>query len=192
INRALERRRLYDILDMGKGGHYPEIENEEAFAGIVAGSSSMLKILKEAELHAMSDVPILITGQSGTGKELLAKAVHRVSARSKYPFTPVNMAALTSTLFDSEFFGHIKGAFTGADRDRAGFLESTSKGSLFLDEIGTMPMELQGKLLRVLQDGEYIKIGTDRPGKVDIRFISATNENLENLVHQKKFRSDLY
>ncbi len=192
INRALERRRLYNILDLGKGDRYPEIENEAAFADIIAGSSEMLKILKEAELHAMSDVPILITGESGTGKELLAKAVHRVSARSKYAFTPVNMAALTPTLFDSEFFGHTKGAFTGADKDRAGFLEFTNKGSLFLDEIGTMPMELQGKLLRVLQDGEYIKIGTDRPGKVDIRFISATNENLENLVHQKKFRSDLY
>jgi transcriptional regulator with PAS, ATPase and Fis domain len=151
-----------------------------------------LKILKEAELHAASDIPILITGESGTGKELLARAVHAASPRSKSVFTPVNMASLTGSLFDAEFFGHTKGAFTGAEKDRTGYLEHSNKGTLFLDEISNLPMELQGKLLRVLQDGEYIKLGTDTPRKTDIRFIAATNEDLEKRMANRKFRKDLY
>ncbi len=192
INRVIERKRLYEILDLGKGNKHPELSHEDAFKDIVTGSKNILKILKEAELHAASNVPVLITGESGTGKELLARAVHLASPRADFPFTPVNMASLTSTLFDAEFFGHTKGAFTGADRDRAGYLEHTNRGTVFLDEIGTLPMELQGKLLRVLQDGEYIKIGTDNPRKTDVRFIAATNEDIEKLMIKKMFRKDLY
>jgi transcriptional regulator with PAS, ATPase and Fis domain len=148
--------------------------------------------LKEAELHAASNVPILITGETGTGKELLARAIHAASDRNNFRFAPINMDSLTSHLFDAEFFGHTKGAFTGAERERVGYLEDTNKGSLFLDEIGNLPLELQGKLLRVLQDGEFIKLGTSRPQKTDVRFIAATNKNLEKMMAKKQFRKDLY
>jgi transcriptional regulator with PAS, ATPase and Fis domain len=149
-------------------------------------------MLREVELHAMSDVPILITGESGTGKELLAKAIHLASPRVKFPFTPLNMVSIPGNLFDAEFFGHIKGAFTGADRDRIGYLEYTHRGTLFLDEIGDLPLEFQGKLLRVLQDGEFIKLGTNKSQKVDIRFVAATNQELEKMVAKGTFRRDLY
>ncbi|MGD8549532.1 MAG: sigma-54 dependent transcriptional regulator, partial [Desulfobacterales bacterium] len=192
INRALERKRLFNITGIGKGSRLPELLHEHAFKSIIFGSSDVLKILKEAELHAASDIPILITGESGTGKELLARAVHAASPRSKSVFTPVNMASLTGSLFDAEFFGHTKGAFTGAEKDRTGYLENSNKGTLFLDEISNLPMALQGKLLRVLQDGEYIKLGTDTPRKTDIRFIAATNEDLEKRITNWKFRKDLY
>jgi transcriptional regulator with PAS, ATPase and Fis domain len=152
----------------------------------------MIRILKEAELHATSPFPVLITGESGTGKELLARAIHAASPRSKAPFTPVNMAALNSNLFDAEFFGHTKGAFTGADHDRTGYLEMTNKGTLFLDEIGILPLELQGKLLRVLQNGEYMKLGTSLPRRTDVRIIAATNEDLDQLIDKRMFRKDLY
>ena len=192
INRALERKRLFNIADIGKGSHPPELLNEDAFTSIVTGSADVLKILKEAELHAAGDAPVLITGESGTGKELLARAVHAASPRAASVFTPVNMASLTGSMFDAEFFGHTKGAFTGAQIDRPGYLEHSNTGTLFLDEISNLPFELQGKLLRVLQDGEYLKLGSDTPRKTDVRFISATNEDLEKLMTQKRFRRDLY
>ena len=192
IHRALERKRLLDILDLDKKKTLPNINNVEAFKPIITQSGRLLKILKEAELHAGSNVPVLITGESGTGKELLAKAIHLASPRERQPFTAVNMASLSSTLFESEFFGHTKGAFTGAERERSGYLEYTNRGSLFLDEIGTLPPELQGKLLRVLQEGEYLKLGTNQPQKTDIRFIAATNEDLDKLMSKNAFRKDLY
>jgi len=192
IHRALERKRLLDILDLDKKKTLPNINNIEAFKPIITQSGRLLKILKEAELHAGSNVPVLITGESGTGKELLAKAIHLASPRARQPFTAVNMASLSSTLFESEFFGHTKGAFTGAERERSGYLEYTNRGSLFLDEIGTLPQELQGKLLRVLQEGEYLKLGTNQPKKTDIRFIAATNEDLDKLMSKNAFRKDLY
>jgi len=192
INRARERKRLFNIADIGKGTHSFTLLHEDAFKPIVTGSTNVLRILKEAELHAISDVPVLITGESGTGKELLAKAIHAASLRATSVFTPVNMASPTGTLFDAEFFGHTKGAFTGAEKDRQGYLEYSNGGTLFLDEISTLPLELQGKLLRVLQDGEYLKLGTDTPRKTNVRFISATNEDLEKMMAQKLFRRDLY
>ncbi len=192
LSRALERKRLVDILDISKKGEAPSLSKPEAFADIVTGDTSMFKILKEAELHAQSNVPILISGATGTGKELLARAVHRASPRSKKRYTPVNMDALDSNLFAAEFFGHVKGAFTGAQSDRAGYLEETHRGTLFLDEIGNLTVDLQGKLLRVLQDGEFIKIGASRPQRVDVRFVAATNADLEKLIVQKRFRKDLY
>lgn len=192
IDRALERKKLKTILDISKNEESPNLENKEAFKNIITVSSKMKKILKEAELHAVSRVPVLITGESGTGKELLAKAIHSASLRAGKPFLPVNMAALSPAFFDSEFFGHIKGAFTGADRDRKGYLELADQGTLFLDEIGTLPNELQGKLLRTLQEGEFVKLGTNKPLKSDIRFITATNENIDKLLIKKEFRNDLY
>ncbi len=192
INRARERKRLFNIADIGKGTHSLEFLHKDAFKPIVTGSTNVLKILKEAELHAISDVPVLITGESGTGKELLARAVHAASSRAASVFTPVNMASLNASLFDAEFFGHTKGAFTGAEKDRPGYLEHSNRGTLFLDEISNLPLGLQGKLLRVLQDGEYLKLGTDNPRKSDARIVSATNEDLEKLMAKKLFRRDLY
>lgn len=192
INRSLERKRLLDILDIEKGKIVPELEHASAFRSLITQSPKMLRILKQAELHAGSNMPILITGESGTGKELLARAIHEASPRSKEPFTPINMAALSGNLFEAEFFGHTKGAFTGAEKDRSGFLKSANHGTLFLDEIGNLPLELQAKLLRVLQDGEFTMLGTSKRQKVDVRFITATNEDLDLLLARKKFRKDLY
>ena len=192
INRALERKRLLDILDIEKRGTLPRLVYADTFKPIVTQSPKMMRILKEAELHAQSDVPILITGESGTGKELLAQAIHCASPRSKFRFTPVNMASVSATLFESEFFGHTRGAFTGAEKGRSGYLEHTEGGTVFLDEIGTMPIDLQGKLLRVLQNGEFIKLGANRNQKADVRFVAATNENLERLMSRREFRKDLY
>jgi len=192
ISRAMERRRLVEILDIRKRKTLPILSNEEAFRPIITRTPEIIRILKEAELHATSDLPMLITGETGTGKELLARAIHAASLRSAKTFTPVNMESLNIQLFESQFFGHTRGAFTGATKDRVGYLESTHRGTLFLDEIGNLPMELQGKLLRVLQDGEFIKIGTSAPRKVDIRFIAATNSDLDRLMTKNRFRKDLY
>jgi DNA-binding NtrC family response regulator len=191
-HRALERKRLLDILDMERRDAPPEIQHREAFAPIVTQSPRMVKVLREAELHAASHFPVLITGESGTGKELLARAIHAASPRAAAAFTAVNMASLNSGLFDAEFFGHTRGAFTGADSDRTGYLETTHEGTLFLDEIGILPLELQGKLLRVLQNGEFIKLGTSSPRRADVRVIAATNENLDELIAHRMFRKDLY
>ena len=192
LNRALERKRLVDLLDLGKLKTIPQLENKEAFRPIITRSEKVLRVLKEAELHASGDVPILITGDTGTGKELLSRAVHAASPRVKFKFTPINMDALTAQLFDAEFFGHTRGAFTGAEKNRVGFLEYANRGTLFLDEIGNLPMELQGKLLRVLQDGEFTKLGTSRSQKTDVRFVAATNKNLEQMMTKNQFRKDLY
>lgn len=192
MNRTLEKRRLLDILDIEKSKTLPRLIDPKPFKPIVTRSPKVLKVLKEAELHAGSEVPILITGESGTGKELLARAIHAASPRSPFDFTPVNMASLTGSLFEAEFFGHTKGAFTGAESGRVGLLEHTNKGTLFLDEIGNLPLEMQGKLLRVLQDGEYFKLGDSNRRQADVRFIAATNEALDKLVAQKRFRKDLY
>jgi DNA-binding NtrC family response regulator len=192
VNRALERKRLLGLLDIKKTSDVSHLKCVEAFKPIITRSINLLRIMKEAELHAVSNVPVLITGESGTGKELLARAIHDASPRAKHLFTPVNMAGLTGTLFDSEFFGHTKGAFTGAEQDRKGYLETTNRGTLFLDEIGHLPLELQGKLLRVLQDGEFLKVGASHFQKTDIRFIAATNIELDPLIAKGKFRKDLF
>ena len=131
VRRALERRKLLEIVDVMKKDSSPKLANPEAFKDITTNSPKMIRMLREVELHAVSDVPILITGESGTGKELLAKAIHLASPRVKFPFTPLNMVSIPGNLFDAEFFGHIKGAFTGADRDRAGLLRIHPPGNAF-------------------------------------------------------------
>jgi len=194
IDRALERRKLLDILNMRKDDAVPRLRHPEAFSSIITSSANVIKILKEAELHAPSRVPILITGESGTGKELLARAIHLASSRAKFPFSAINMASPAGSmgLFDAEFFGHTKGAFTGAEKERMGQLQRSNRGTLFLDEIGILPAEFQGKLLRVLQDGEFTRLGSDKSQKVDIRLITATNEDLTRLMAKGAFRKDLY
>ncbi len=192
ISHAFERRRLLDLLDLKSMKTVPNLTKVEAFQNIVTRSPNMLRLLKEAELHSMSDVSVLITGESGTGKELFARAIHKASHRADMPFTAVNMASLTESLFDAEFFGHTRGAFTGAEKDRAGHVQYTNGGTLFLDEIGDMPPGLQGKILRVLQEGEYMKLGTSKQQKVDIRFIAATNQDIDKALLKGTFRKDLY
>jgi two-component system, NtrC family, response regulator AtoC len=192
VHRALEHKRLLDIRDLAKQQTVPRLKNKDAFKEINTASNRMMRVLKEAELHAASNVPILITGESGTGKELLARAIHQASSRRVHPFTAINMASLNGNLFDAEFFGHTKGAYTGAGSDRAGYLEYTDKGTLFLDEIGLLPLEVQGKLLRFMQDGRYLKLGTSADKHADVRFVAATNTDLEKRMKQDRFRKDLF
>ena len=192
VKRALERKRLLDILHVERSRRPPVFEQPAAFQGFVTRSTPVLRVLKEAELHAASDVPILITGESGTGKELLARAIHLASPRRRQLFLPVNMAALTGELFEAEFFGHTKGAFTGAEKDRPGHIRHCDHGTLFMDEIGNLPLAMQGKLLRVLQDGEFTPVGSSAPQKADVRFVAATNEDIDQMVGSHRFRRDLY
>jgi Nif-specific regulatory protein/two-component system response regulator HydG len=161
------------------------------FPGIVTSEPAMIEVLKMVSQLANSDAPVLILGESGTGKELIARALHLNSPRAEQPFIVVNCGALSETVLESELFGHVKGAFTGALRDRAGMIESAENGTLFLDEVGEMPPSLQVKLLRTLQFGEYKPVGSDHPRSANVRFVSATHRNLEEAVTQGQFRQDL-
>jgi DNA-binding NtrC family response regulator len=192
LDRALERKRLIESLLLRSSRAVKRaLDDPDAFGEIVTGDKQMLRLLREAELHAASDIPILVTGETGVGKELLARAIHRSSRRAKGPFVPINMLALSPTLFESEFFGHIKGAFTGADKNKVGYLGQATGGTLFLDEIGDLSLEIQGKLLRILQEGEYSPVGNTKVIRSDVRFVAATNQDLDKLVEQRKFRKDL-
>ncbi len=166
--------------------------NEENFLGLVFKSDLMKNVAELIKKAAPADAAILITGESGTGKELVAKAIHSLSKRSNNKFVAVNCAALTETLLESELFGHVKGAFTGAVSDKIGKFEAADKGTIFLDEIGETSENFQAKLLRVLQFGEFDKVGSVTPSKVDVRIISATNKDLKQRIKENKFREDLY
>jgi two-component system response regulator HydG len=166
--------------------------DEFIFEGVRGTSDTMRGIFQVLKRVAPANIPVLIEGQSGTGKELLARAIHNNSPRRDKPFRPVNCAGLTETLLESELFGHVKGAFTGAAADRKGLFEIADKGTLFLDEIGDMPLNMQAKLLRVIEDGVVIPVGSHKPIVVDVRLISATNHDLAKLVEEKKFRQDLF
>ena len=159
---------------------------------IVGESPALLAALERIARLAPGGLPILVQGESGTGKELAARRIHRSSLRSRSPFLPVNCAALSETLILSELFGHARGAFTGADRSRAGVFETAHGGTVFLDEIGDLPLSAQGLLLRVLQEGEVRPLGEPRPKKVDVRVIAATHRNLSEMVEARTFRQDLY
>ena len=163
-----------------------------SFEGVRGSSQAMEGIFEVLRRVSPTNISVLIEGESGTGKELLARAIHDNSLRWDKPFRPVNCAGLTETLLESELFGHIKGAFTGAANDRKGLFEIADKGTLFLDEIGDMSPTSQAKLLRVIEDGVIIPVGSNKPTMVDVRIISATNQNLPELIEQKKFRQDLY
>jgi DNA-binding NtrC family response regulator len=162
------------------------------FEGVRGENPVMEGIFEVLRRVAPTDISVLIEGESGTGKELLARAIHNNSQRADKPFRPVNCAGLTETLLESELFGHVKGAFTGAANDRKGLFEIADKGTLFLDEIGDMAPNSQGKLLRVIEDGIVIPVGSNKSTVVDVRIISATNQNLTELMEEKKFREDLY
>jgi DNA-binding NtrC family response regulator len=193
LDRVLERRRLVEALRLrSASAAAATLDRPDAFREFVTADAAVLRLLREAELHASCDIPVLITGETGTGKEVLARAVHRCSMRASGPFVGVNMLAVSPTLFESEFFGHARGAFTGADRDRAGYLAQARGGTLFLDEIGDLSLDVQGKLLRVLQEREYTPVGKTRPERADVRFVAATNQDLEARVREGQFRKDLY
>ncbi|MFO0744289.1 MAG: sigma-54 dependent transcriptional regulator [Myxococcota bacterium] len=189
LERALAHRRMVDLLDVRRQELAERrLDQPEAFADILTCDDKMLRLLHEAELHARSRVPVLVTGETGVGKELIARAIHRASDRRNGPFVAVNMLSLSASLFESEFFGHKKGAFTGAIADKDGYLDRARRGTLFLDEIGDLPMELQGKLLRILQEGEFTPVGDTKPRQADVRFIAATHQDLGKAT----FRQDLY
>jgi transcriptional regulator with GAF, ATPase, and Fis domain len=159
---------------------------------LITADPKMMEILQRVEQVAPANVPVLLTGESGTGKTHIARLIHRLGRRASGPFVEVNCAAIPETLIESELFGHVKGAFTGATQRRKGRFQTAHKGTLFLDEIGEIPLHLQAKLLRVLQDQEFEPVGSDEPVKVDVRIVASTNQPLRSMVDQGKFRSDLY
>jgi transcriptional regulator with GAF, ATPase, and Fis domain len=169
-----------------------EVEEALAFGNIVGRSRALHRVLKQVDDVAAADSTVLILGESGTGKELLANEIHARSRRAHKPFVRVNCSAVPREMFESEFFGHVRGAFTGAMRDRPGRFQIANGGTIFLDEIGDLPLELQPKLLRVLQEGEYERVGEDVTRKVDVRVIVATNQNLAEEVRARRFREDLF
>jgi len=170
--------------------HQLEIKN--AFHGIVGNSPVMQKVYQVVEKAALSDAPVIIYGESGTGKELVARAIHLMGRRKDAPFVQLNCAALNEALLESELFGHIKGAFTGAYRHRIGRFEAAHEGDLFLDEIADIPLATQVKLLRVLETKQFERVGDHRPISVDVRIITATNKNLQEMIDSKRFREDLF
>lgn len=169
-----------------------ELRSEDSFHGILGTSGQMQRIFELVANAARSDAPALILGESGTGKDLVANAIHTLSDRKRKPFVKVNCSALTESLLESELFGHVKGAYTGAYRDREGRFQAATGGSVFLDEIGDLPPSTQMKLLRVLEENIIERVGDNRPIHVDVRVISATNRNLKALVDQAIFRDDLF
>jgi len=168
------------------GGEAPE------FAAIVHRSAVMRRVVSRARRAALRAVPVLLEGESGTGKELFARAIHRASPRSRGPFVCVNCGAIPESLVESELFGHEKGAFTGAEKARPGYFEAAQGGTLFFDEVGELPLRAQVKLLRVLQEGEVVRLGATRPVKTDVRIVAATNRPLIEEVAAGRFREDLF
>ena len=165
---------------------------EEGWHGLIGECPPMLELRRFLEKFAKASAPVLITGESGTGKERVAQAVHEISRRSKQAFVAENCAAIPATLLESVLFGHKRGAFTGAVGDHPGHFVSAHRGTIFLDEIGEMPISMQVKLLRTLQEGEVRAVGDTKVRKVDVRVIAATNQDLENAVKEGRFREDLY
>ncbi len=190
--RAFEEiTRLKERLQMEN--EYLREEVTENFAGAIIGQSQALKsVLLQVQMVAPTDANVLIQGESGTGKEVIARAIHERSQRRHRPLIKVNCASVARELFESEFFGHVKGAFTGAVRDRLGRFQLADGGTIFLDEIGEIPLELQSKLLRVLQEGEFERVGEERTRKIDVRVIAATNRDLKSESDAGTFRLDLY
>jgi len=188
LQRALEMARLR----MENRELRRAVEGRFSFQNLIGSSPAMKRLYEVLELAAPSNSTVLVSGETGTGKELVARALHYNSARREGPFATLNCGAIPESLMESELFGHRKGAFTGAQAERKGKFESADGGTLFLDEVGEIPLTLQPKILRVLQSGEVDRIGADRPVKVDVRIVAATNRDLEVMVAERAFRQDLY
>lgn len=187
-----ENARLREELERERDYLREEVEVSMNFGRIIGESHALQKMLARLEAVAQTSASVLIQGESGVGKELVAHVIHSRSSRSNGPLVKVNCASIPHELFESEFFGHVKGAFTGAVRDRVGRFQLADGGTIFLDEVGEIPLDLQSKLLRVLQESEYERVGDDHTHSVDVRVIAATNRDLEEAVEQGKFREDLY
>jgi two-component system response regulator HydG len=188
VSKALEKRRLVGEVSLLAG----EFRRRYGLEHIVGRSAAMRELLERVGRVAPTDATVLISGESGTGKELVARALHVASRRGDRPFVPVNCAAITETLLESELFGHARGAFTGATRARRGLFEEANGGTLFIDEIGETTPGFQAKLLRALQEGEIRRVGESSPVQVDVRVIAATNQDLRRAIAEKRFREDLY
>ena len=169
-----------------------DIEKLQSKSGIIGNSDSIREVLDLIAQVAPVDITVLVSGESGTGKEMIAKAIHKFSKRTQDDMITVNCGAIPAGIIESELFGHKKGSFTGANEDRKGYFESAHKGTIFLDEIGETPLETQVKLLRVLESGEFMRVGDSKTLYTDVRVIAATNKNLEDLVKKNQFRQDLY
>ena len=188
VNRAAERAALQrQNLALAE-----QLMETSGFAGIVGTSRAMQQVMTTARQVAASDIPVLITGENGTGKELIARGIHTNSRRRKQRLVALNCAGLSESILEDELFGHVRGAFTGANTEREGRFEHADEGTLFMDEIGDMPAPMQAKLLRVLENGEVVRLGSNEPIRVDVRLISATNRKLEEMVADRHFREDLY
>jgi DNA-binding NtrC family response regulator len=187
LDRAIERRKLLKMSE-------PDYKYEESkgFGGLIGASGPMKEVYNLIQKVGPTDSTVLIIGESGTGKDLTAKAIHECSKRKDEKFFAIDISTLSSTILESELFGHIKGSFTGATADRPGVFEVADHGTIFLDEIGNLPLETQARLLRVLQEKEFFPVGSTTVRRVDLRLIFATNQNLKQLVNEGKFREDLY
>ncbi|UCE58609.1 MAG: sigma-54-dependent Fis family transcriptional regulator [Phycisphaerales bacterium] len=185
-------QRVLDVLKARRAAQAAPAARPSSPSGLTGNSEAMRKVFREISKAASSRATVLISGESGTGKELAARAIHYSSPRASSPFVAVNCSSVPENLLESELFGHVKGAFTGAHEARAGFFQTADGGTIFLDEIGDTALPMQAKLLRVLQDGELCMVGSDRPRKVDVRVVAATNKNLRTLVKNETFREDLF
>jgi DNA-binding NtrC family response regulator len=192
IKRALGKRLLETERDSLRKALSDEKTEQKVFSDIITDSPPMFKVFELVEIFAPTNETVLISGETGTGKDLLARKIHDLSPRKNGPFIAVNLASISPSLFESELFGHKKGTFTGAGNDKMGYFEAAQNGTIFLDEIGELPLELQGKLLRTIQYNEIMRLGDPKPINLDIRIISATNRKLLDAVNSKEFRADLY
>jgi two-component system response regulator HydG len=199
--KPLDLKQLRAVVENAARSQYLRRANAElhrrlderfGFEGVIGNSPQMVDVVNRLQRIAPTDVTVLIQGETGTGKELVAKAIHQNSPRKKRPFVPLNCAALSENILESELFGHIRGAFTDASADRQGKFEYANGGTLFLDEVGDMPVPTQIKLLRVLESGEITRVGSNEPLHVDVRILSATNRDLETAIAAGTFREDLY
>ncbi|MFZ1280095.1 MAG: sigma-54 dependent transcriptional regulator [Ignavibacteriaceae bacterium] len=192
IRRAIGYKLLERERDVLRAEGSVQKVDDNKFANIITDSDTMHRVFNLVEIFAPTNETILIVGETGTGKDLVAKKVHDLSPRKNKPYVAVNLASISPSLFESELFGTVKGSFTGSTNDKQGYFESANGGTIFLDEIGELPKELQGKLLRAIQYNEIFKIGSSSPIKLDIRIIAATNRDLADAVNKGLFRADLY
>jgi two-component system response regulator HydG len=188
VNRAAEKSQLRQHNEILEA----RVSDQTSFEGIIGKSAAMQGVIRTARQVAQSDLPVLLLGESGTGKELFARAIHEASRRRKSRYVALNCAAFGESMLEGQLFGHVRGAFTNAIKDHEGVFEHANHGTVFLDEIGDMPTAMQAKLLRVLENGEVVRVGTNEPRRVDVRLVSATNKDLEELMAEKAFREDLY